>query len=240
MPLLEAKAVTKKFGGVVAVDKATLTVEEGEIRGIIGPNGSGKTTLLNLISGIYRPDGGEIRLNGQRIDGLRPHEIAARGVARTFQIPRVFRNMTVLENMLVPAVSDALGERKEEAMERALKLLEFIGLDRLKDNPAKALSGGQMMLLQIARGLMLTPLKVYLMDEPFAGVNPVIKEEIVSLIRRMNSEERITFIIVSHEMPLIKGLCQKVTVMHAGQVIAEGSFEKVASDMKVIEAYLGG
>src|SRR2546426_9085104 len=155
--LLETRSLTKRFGGVVAVAELPLAVMPGEIRGLIGPNGSGKTTTINLLSGLYRPDAGEVHLRGERIDRLRPHQITARGVARTFQISKLFWNMTVLENVLVPAFAEldrGVERPMPEIVERARRLLQFVGLDTLRQSLAKELSGGQAMLLQIARGFM--------------------------------------------------------------------------------------
>jgi branched-chain amino acid transport system ATP-binding protein len=240
--LLETRGLTKRFGGLVAVDGLPLTVRAGEVRGLIGPNGSGKTTTINLLSGLYRADGGEIHLRGERIDHLRPHQIAARGVARTFQIPKLWGNMTVLENVLVPALAEhdrGAGRPTAEILDRARQLLSFVTLDRLRHGLAKELSGGQSMLLQIARGLMVHPIHLLLMDEPFAGVHPTIKDTIMETILRMNGEAGVTFLIVSHEMGTLRRLCPRVSVMHEGQLIAEGSFEEVANHALVLEAYLG-
>jgi branched-chain amino acid transport system ATP-binding protein len=214
----------------------------GEIRGLIGPNGSGKTTTVNLLSGLYRADAGEIRLRGERIDRLRPHEITARGVARTFQTPKLFGSMTVLENVLLPALAEPNREgqrRPAEIRARARRLLEFVTLDGHRHASARELSGGQSMLLQIARGLMVHPIHLFLMDEPFAGVHPTIKDTIMETILRMNREEGVTFLIVSHEMATLRRLCRRVSVMHEGRLIAEGSFEEVANHAVVLEAYLG-
>src|SRR5215813_11485081 len=209
--MLEIRGLAKRFGGVIAVNGLDLSVEPGEVRGLIGPNGSGKTTTINLISALYRPDSGAIRLGGERIDRLRPHEIAARGVARTFQISKLFANMTVLENVLVPALAehDRAGEHRSLAHihERARHLLDLVLLDRHRGALAKELSGGQSMLLQIARGLMLQPIRLFLMDEPFAGVHPAIKDTIMETILTMNREEGVTFLIVSHEMTTLSRLC---------------------------------
>ena len=240
--LLETRGLTKRFGGVVAVDGLPLVVRQGEIRGLIGPNGSGKTTTINLLSGLYRADAGEVYLRGQRIDRLRPHEITARGVARTFQIPKLFWNMTVLENVLVPAFAEldrGAGRPMPAILERARRLLTFVTLDTLRHALAKELSGGQGMLLQIARGLMVHPIHLFLMDEPFAGVHPTIKDTIMETILRMNRDEGVTFLIVSHEMATLRRLCQRVSVMHEGRLIAEGSLEEVANHSLVLEAYLG-
>ena len=241
--LLETRGLTKRFGGLVAVDGLGVAIREGEVRGLIGPNGSGKTTTINLLSGLYRADAGEIHLRGSRIDHLRPHQIAARGVARTFQIPKLWGSMTVLENVLVPAFAErdrGAGRPTAVIVQRARQLLAFVALDRLRHAPAKELSGGQSMLLQIARGLMMHPLHLFLMDEPFAGVHPTIKDTIMQAILRMNREEGVTFLIVSHEMATLRRLCPRVSVMHEGQLLAEGSFEEVANHALVLEAYLGG
>jgi len=241
-PLLETRGLTKRFGGVVAVAELPLAVMPGEIRGLIGPNGSGKTTTVNLLSGLYRADAGEIRLRGERIDRLQPHEITARGVARTFQTPKLFGSMTVLENVLLPALAGAGREGHRPMAEiraRARRLLDFVTLDGHRHASARELSGGQSMLLQIARGLMVHPIHLFLMDEPFAGVHPTIKDTIMETILRMNRAERVTFLIVSHEMATLRRLCRRVSVMHEGKLIAEGSFEEIANHAVVLEAYLG-
>jgi branched-chain amino acid transport system ATP-binding protein len=240
--ILETRGLTKRFGGLVAVDGLALRVDEGELRGLIGPNGSGKTTTINMLSGLYGIDGGEVWLRGERIDHLRPHQIAARGVARTFQIPKLWGNMTVLENVLVPALAErdrGAGRPHGEILDRARRLLSLVTLDRLRDAAAKELSGGQSMLLQIARGLMVHPIHLFLMDEPFAGVHPALKATIMETIVTMNREERVTFLIVSHEMGTLRRLCPRVSVMHEGRLIAEGTFEEVANHGLVLEAYLG-
>jgi len=241
--ILKTENLTKRFGGLTAVNDLSISIEAGEIRGIIGPNGSGKTTLMNLISGIYKVTSGKIYLNDGRIDHLKPNVRTAKGIIRTFQIPKVFRNMTVLENMLVPALSDSQGDRYKqhrEIVSEAEELLAFVQLDHMKDQLAKNLSGGQNMLLQIARGFMVDPLRLYLMDEPFAGVNPQIKSVIMESIKQMNREKGVTFIIVSHEMPSVRRLCPRVSMIHEGSCIAEGSLEEVANIPAVIEAYIGG
>src|SRR5262249_37137690 len=181
-------------------------------------------------------------LAGERIDRLRPHQIAARGVARTFQIPKVWGNMTVLENVLVPALAEhdrGPGRPHAEILDRARRLLIFVTLDRLRHAPARELWGGPRIPLQLSRGLMPPPIRLFLMDEPFAGVHPTLKDTIMETILRMNREEGVTFLIVSHEMGTLRRLCPRVSVMHEGQLIAEGSFEEVANHTVVLEAYLG-
>jgi ABC-type branched-subunit amino acid transport system ATPase component len=237
-PFLNVKNVVKKFGGLIANNKVSLQIAQGEIRGLIGPNGSGKTTLINVITGIYEPEEGNIFYAGKRIDGLQPDVIASLGIMRTFQVARVFRDMTVMENMLIPAFCQ--GQSRKEAVGRAEELLDFALLARLKNTPAKSLSGGQNMLLQIVRGFMNKDLKLYVMDEPFAGVHQSIKGIILQSIRMMNEEKGITFLIISHEMPTVSTLCDKVTVLAKGELIAEGTMEEVANQSQVIDAYLGG
>jgi len=242
-PVLETRELTKRFGGLVAVDRLSMAVPRGEIRGLIGPNGSGKTTTVNVLSGLYRPDGGEIHLCGRQTDRLRPHQITACGVARTFQISKLFGHMTVLENVLLPALA-ALDRGSKRPMaeihDRGRQLLEFVTLDRMRHAQARELSGGQSMLVQIARALMVRPLHLILMDEPFAGVHPTIRDIIMEAIIRMNRDEAVTFLIVSHEMAELRRLCHRVTVMDDGRRIAEGTLEEVANDPVVLEAYLGG
>jgi len=240
--ILETRGLTKRFGGLTAVDSLSFVIRQGEIHGLIGPNGSGKTTTVNLLSGLYRADAGEIYLADERTDHLRPHEIAARGVGRTFQIPKLFGNMTVLENVLVPALAArdrGVAPPMAEVLGRADWLLEFVTLDRHRHALAKELSGGQAMLAQIARALMMRPLRLLLLDEPFAGVHPIIRETIIEAVHRMNREEAVTFLIVSHEMAELRRLCSRVSVMHEGRLIAEGTLEEVANDPLVLEAYLG-
>jgi branched-chain amino acid transport system ATP-binding protein len=227
---------------VVAVDGLSLTVGEGEVRGLIGPNGSGKTTTVNLLSGLYRADAGEISLRGERTERLRPHEIAARGVGRTFQVPKLFSSMTVLENVLVPALAalDRGADRSpSEINEGARRLLDLVTLEPMRDAPARELSGGQAMLAQLARAFMVHPLHLLLLDEPFAGLHPTIRAIIIEAVVRMNREEGVTVLVVSHEMAELRRLCSRVSVMHEGALIAEGTLDEVANDARVLEAYLG-
>jgi branched-chain amino acid transport system ATP-binding protein len=236
--LLETRDLVKRFGGLRAVDGVNLSVAPGEIRGIIGPNGAGKTTLLNLVCGLYPPTGGEIRLDGEPLENLAPHAVARRGLIRSFQVSRLFGNMSVLDNVLLPylAQRNAAGAA---AAAQAWRLLELTRLAPLAHRPAKTLSGGQRALLQIAAGFMAPRLKCYLLDEPFAGVNPAIKETIIELIERQNREHGITFVVVSHEMAVIRRLCRRVTVMIEGRIGAEGALDEVAGREEVIGAYLG-
>ena len=242
-PIMEVSHLSKQFGGLVAVDDLSLAIHPGEIRGLIGPNGCGKTTTMNMMAGLYRPTKGDVRYNDESILKLPPHIRTSKGIMRTFQIPKLFSEMTVFENMLVPALAtatehpsgllDSLDQKVEEK-------LTFCKLDHVKNLLAKQLSGGQRMLLQIARGLMVDDLKVFLMDEPFAGINQIIKETIMDAIIEMNEKQGITFLIISHEMPTVRRLCETISVMHEGRLIAEGRMEEVANNPLVIEAYLGG
>jgi ABC-type branched-subunit amino acid transport system ATPase component len=236
--LLETQNLVKQFGGLLATGGVDLAIEPGEIRGLIGPNGAGKTTLVNLIAGLYPPDGGDIRLDGQSLAGLRPHEIARRGLVRSFQVSRLFGNMSLRENLLLPALARASNADFAAADERATRFLELTRLAPLADAPAKTLSGGQRALLQVAAGFMAPGLKCYLLDEPFAGINPTIKDAIIELIEQEN-RNGITFIIVSHEMAIVRRLCRRVTVLVEGRVAAEGTLDEVATRGDVLAAYLG-
>jgi len=220
------------------VDNLSIRVEEGELRGLIGPNGSGKTTFINLLSGLYKPTSGGVYFFGKRIDRLSPEDITQGGIMRTFQVARLFGDMTVLENMLIPAFTQ--GTSRREATRRAKELLDFSLLGRLSHEPARILSGGQSMLLQIVRGFMRQPLRLYLLDEPFNGVHPTIKEVMIKTIQKMNREEGITFLVVSHELTIVRRLCNRISVLHAGRLISEGTMKEVANDPLVIDSYLGG
>jgi branched-chain amino acid transport system ATP-binding protein len=239
-PLLTLRNLSKAFGGVAAVGGVSTVLAPGEIRGLIGPNGSGKTTLLNLIGGQLTPDVGEIFLDGRPIHGFPPDRAASLGVARTFQLPRVFRHMTVLDNLLLPACADHRRVPWATGVEEAWRSLRFVGLERFAHADAQVLSGGQAMLLQLARGLIQQPLRLCLLDEPFAGVHPAIKDRMLEAILDMNRRLGVTFLVVSHEMTTLRRLAGRVSVMHNGWMIAEGTLEAVARDARVIEAYLGG
>jgi len=248
--LLEIEHVVKTFGALRAVDDVSLQVREATITGLIGPNGAGKTTLFNTIAGALRPDGGRIRLGGRRIDRLRPDQVFHCGLGRTFQIPRPLRSLTVLENlMLVPAAQS--GERfwntwmrrgrirHEEAIhrEKARELADFVGLSRLVGEPAGVLSGGQQKLLELARVLMVDP-SIILLDEPAAGVNPVLLETLVERIVALH-RRGVTFLLIEHNMDLVMQLCDPVVVMAQGRLVMEGSPQAVRADPRVIDAYLG-
>jgi len=236
--LIETHDLSKRFGGVLATNRVSLAVEAGEIRGLIGPNGAGKTTLANLITGIYPPDSGDVRLAGKSIAGFASHEIARAGLLRSFQICRIFGNLSVRENLMVPHLAHRQGTRAE-GLSLAEDYLALTTLDRLADQPAKRLSGGQRALLQVACGFMVPHLRCYVLDEPFAGINPVIKDTIVDLILNANRNRGVTFLIVSHEMAVMRRLCHRVTVLIDGRVVVEGSLDEVAAHETVIAAYLG-
>jgi branched-chain amino acid transport system ATP-binding protein len=239
-PLLETRKLSKHFGGSLANDAIDLAIAAGEIRGIIGPNGAGKSTLVNLMTGVHRPSSGEILLAGRSLLGLESHEIARKGLVRSFQVSRVFGNLSLLENLLAPHLAQSQGSKAREAgLAKAWRLLELITLTRLAHQPAKTLSGGQRVLLQAAAGFMTPSLTCYLLDEPFAGVNPVIKDQLIELIEEESRARGLTFLIVSHEMAVIRRLCRKVTVLIEGRVAAEGPLDEVAARADVVAAYLG-
>ncbi|WP_457206877.1 branched-chain amino acid ABC transporter ATP-binding protein/permease [Nocardioides sp. P5_C9_2] len=241
-PLLEVAGLVKHFGGVKAVDGASLVVPEGSITGLIGPNGSGKTTLFNLIDDTIRADAGEIRLAGERIDGMRSWQRAHRGLGRTFQITRLFREMTVLENVVAAQSSFSLGGLGKIAVSgsearAAEELLEFVGMRAFRDQKAQALSYGQQKLVELAQVLMLDP-KLILLDEPAGGINPVLIDRMGEMIRELNSYGK-TFLIVEHNMPFVLGLCDPVHVLGRGRTMASGTPDQIKNDPAVIDAYLG-
>ena len=229
---LEVVRLVKRFGGVTAVNGCTLALERGRIYGLIGPNGSGKTTLFNCITGLEVRDAGVIRFRGRRIDGLRAHRVAALGVGRTFQVIRVFPELTALENLLVVSRGD-----RPAAARRSRELLAFVGLEGLADEPAGSLSYGQQKLLEFVRVLMMDPALV-LLDEPAAGVNRTLLNDLLAAIRRLRDEGR-TVLIVEHDMKVVMGLCEHVFVLDRGEKIAEGPPEAIQRNERVIEAYFG-
>ena len=252
--LLELHGVSKSFGGLRVIQNLDLMVEEGEIVSLIGPNGAGKTTVFNLVTGVYSPDEGTIRLAGEDIVGLPPHRIATMGAARTFQSIRLFLNMSVRENVMVAgygrtqtrpwqAVLRTRGARAEEAEEQRLaeELLSFFGKRLVGfrlEQPAYSLSYANRRRLEIARAMATKP-RVLLLDEPAAGMNPHETHEITELTARLRDEGGFTVVVIEHDMHVVEGVSDRVVALDHGTVIAEGSFEHVATHPAVIEAYLG-
>lgn len=250
---LEVEQLRKEFGGITAVDDVSFDVEEGTLTGLIGPNGAGKSTTFNLITGMLDPDEGTVRFNGEDITGLEPHEIANRGLARTFQIARELEEMTVLENMMLapkgqvgeslwrsimPITREAVRDQETEQLERVWEVLDFFEIDHLADEYAGNLSGGQRKLLEMARALLTDP-DVLLLDEPFAGVNPTLEKRLLEHIHELR-ERGYTFLIVEHDMDLIMNNCERVIVMHQGRILEDGTPAEIKESEEVIEAYLGG
>jgi len=231
---LHADAISKSFGGVQALSNCSLTVPAGSLTGLIGPNGSGKTTLFNVMTGYERPDAGQVFLSGRRITGAPASRVFALGVGRTFQLTRIFPRMTVLENMLVPAQR---GRSRRQHREHAMDLLAFTGIAGHADKLAGTLSYGQRKLLELAYVLVADP-AVVLLDEPAGGVNPSLIHHIADRIRDMNKAGK-TFLLVEHNMDFVMTLCDQVTVLDSGTVVATGTPDEVRADPRVLDAYLG-
>ncbi|MCG7850795.1 MAG: ABC transporter ATP-binding protein, partial [ANME-2 cluster archaeon] len=248
--ILKVQDVKKHFGGVMAVDGASFSVEEQTIRGLIGANGAGKTTLFNLITGYYKLDSGTIFFKDERVDQIPTYKKARKGMVRTFQLTKVLSRMTVLENMLLgPKLQTGeqirniffrpkkVADEEAKIMEKAIETLEFFDLMHMKDDYAGALSGGQKRLLEMARALMTDP-KMLLLDEPFAGVNPTLARKLVGRIKELK-ERGMTFLIIEHDMPLITEVSDTLSFMNQGRIILEGPPEDVKKDPRVLDAYLG-
>lgn len=249
--LLEAKNITKQFGGLVAVNDVTLAIEQGSIVSVIGPNGAGKTTFFNILTGIYTPDKGMIVFNGQPLANLRPDQITARGICRTFQNIRLFDNLTVLENVLVgmhsrmraPLWSIILRTRRmwqeeHDARERARELLDFVALDDKRDELAKNLPYGDQRRLEIARALGSNP-QLLLLDEPTAGMNPQETASATKLMQRLRDDLGVTVVLIEHDMRVVMSISERISVLDYGTKIAEGRPEEIRANPRVIEAYLG-
>ena len=249
--MLKINKVRKNFGGLTAVNNASMHVEKGSITGLIGPNGAGKTTLFNIIAGNLQSDSGEVVLQDEKISGLKSHELFYKGVLRTFQIAHEFTSLTVLENlMMVPG--NQLGEKllytflnhskvnkqEEEIRSKAVEVINFLNLTHLTQELAGNLSGGQKKLLELGRTMMVDA-KLVLLDEVGAGVNRTLLKDISEAIIRLNKEKNYTFFVIEHDMELISKLCETVIVMAEGSVLYQGSFDEVKSNEAVIEAYLG-
>jgi branched-chain amino acid transport system ATP-binding protein len=251
-PILRVENVTKRFGGLRAVNGCSLTVQAGTITGLIGPNGAGKTTLFNVLTGFLRADEGRIVLRDADITGLRPQEVFRRKVCRTFQIPREFKELTVLENLMVvpegqrgerlwaPWLQPGRVRRQEAAIrEKALGVLRFLNLHEHRAAAAWTLSGGQKKLLELARTMMADP-ELLLLDEPGAGVNPTQMKELMRHIQWLSTERGVTILIIEHDMDLVMSLCDPVIVMAEGRTLAVGSPDAIRRDRRVLDAYLGG
>ncbi len=250
-PILVAKDVVKSFGGIRAVDGCTLKVYPKTLTALIGPNGAGKSTFLNIVAGMYAPDGGGIWFDGGRVDGLYAHSVVARGLVKTFQIPRELRNFTVLQNLMV-AFPMRVGGRfldmffrapetmraEEEAIVESERILQQVGLLHMRDEYAKNLSGGQKKLLELGRALVAKP-RMILLDEPVAGVNPTLQNQIMEVVEGLR-QGGITFFFVEHDMDVVMRRSDWIIVMHQGRTLAEGRAEEVRANPAVIESYLGG
>ena len=251
LPLLAATGLCKSFGGIKAVQDANLEVNKSSITGLIGPNGVGKTTLFNLLSNFIRPDKGKVIFDGEPIQNLQPYKIAQQGLIRTFQVARTLSRLSVLENMLLAAQkqtgenfwqvqfqSHIVAKEEKELKERAMFLLESVGLEKKADDYAGGLSGGQRKLLEMGRALMTNP-KLILLDEPAAGVNPRLIDDICDRIVKWNQEDGLTFLIIEHNMDVIMSLCDRVWVLAEGQNLAVGTPTEIQNNTQVLEAYLG-
>lgn len=234
---LRITGLTKHFGGLVALDGVDLTIEEGELVGLIGPNGSGKSTLLNIISGYYGANAGSIGFDGQMITKSSPYKLARLGIGRSFQVTKVFRRLSVMDNMLVAGMSNWHAKRIQ-AERQAMRVLDDFQLSDLASRPASDLSGGQAKLLEFARVMMLHP-KLILLDEPFGGVHPELKRFMQDRVKAWN-RSGVTVILISHDMNAIFGLCGRVITLSQGTIICDGTPEQTRADASVLEAYLGG
>ncbi len=237
--VLRGEQVTRRFGGLTAIDRVTFEVRQNEIFGLIGPNGAGKTTLMNLISGVIPPSSGQLHFNGQVITGLPPHQIAQRGIARTFQVMRPFRGLTVRENVAIGARFGTRGgaQTMAVALHRADEVLAWVGLDHRGSDEVTRLTTGERKKLELARALAMDP-TLLLLDEVMSGLNPREIGEVMALIGRVN-QLGVTIMLIEHLMKAVMGLCHRILVLHHGARIALGTPEEVAIDPAVIEAYLG-
>lgn len=238
--ILRGQNITKRFGGLVAVDDVNFEVKDGEIFGIIGPNGAGKTTLFNVITGFYKPDKGRVIFNGIDITGKKPNEIAKLGLTRTWQLVRPFLGMKVLDNVLVPIyVKKGIigGISESEAIQKADEILDFVGLSHRREALAEALPQGERKRLEIARALATEP-KVLMLDEPAGGLTPKEMDEVIEVVKKVR-ETGVTVVIIEHNMRVVMGVCERIMVLNFGRKIAEGTPEEIARNEDVIKAYLG-
>lgn len=234
MSAVEVRHLSRSFGGIQAVADLSFTVEPAEILGIIGPNGSGKSTVFNLLTGVHKPGSGTITLFGKDITGWPTYRIARAGMGRTFQIPALFTNMAVRENLLTAAVEGDW----TSARQRANQVLASLDLEHVADDLAETLSGGQRRLLEFGRVTMRDP-RVILLDEVTAGVNPRLRDIILGAVRDLREQGK-TFMVIEHDMELVRTVCERIMVMDAGGIVAEGTFDEIARNKLVVEAYLGG
>lgn len=235
--LLEISNLSKHFGGLQVLQDISFTLNEGEILGLIGPNGAGKSTMFNVITGVYRPNGGVILFQGKSLVGLKPHRVCRRGVARTFQLVRICPTMTVLENVLVGAIYGRSGGRKK-ALDEALECLELLNLSEVKDTISAHLTYSDRRLIEIARAIAARP-GLALLDEPLAGLNPAETEKIMDVIQNIRKTRGISIIWIEHKMDAVFNLCDRIVVLDYGKKIAEGESKEIATNKKVVEAYLG-
>jgi len=251
MAILELKEISKKFGGLTAVDSVSLKVDESQICALIGPNGAGKTTVFNMITGAYQVSGGDIMFDGKSICGIKSHQIVELGIARTFQNIRLFKSATVLENVMTGfhcktktgMVNIIFKPRKcrreeEETREKSIEILRFLGLEDVMNLAACNIPYGHQRLLEIGRALATSP-KLLLLDEPAAGMNSQEKEELVATIRKIRDTYHLAVLLVEHDMELVMGISENITVINFGRKIADGSAAEIQSNSDVIEAYLG-
>lgn len=250
-PILAAQGLTKRFGGLVAVNSISFAVSQGEIFGLIGPNGAGKTTLFNLVTGLIQPSSGQLLFQGEEMVRLRPYQIANRGIARTFQNIRLFSNLSALENVMIAqhihthsgVFTSVAGlppapQEEKRIRQKAMELLELVGLSDRAYETSSSFAYGDQRRLEIARALALEP-KVLLLDEPAAGMNPNEKHQLSEFIRNLRQQFDLTILLIEHHVPLVMGLCDRIAVLDFGQMIALGDPAQVRNDPAVIEAYLG-